>query len=460
MNDAKPAPENRSQAASPLRRQLLILFMISGAVLLFVAVAILVYLGLRGTPPPREETPTPTESVVVTPTVTATPGPTPSCQTILSSGDVEISMALPYSLSIEGTTYPVEPFVPREQAWGYPADRSGQAVWVCGTVVNYVIALEPSPGNEEVIAALASGDEVRLSFANGVVLLFRVVAQEEASPGDRAALGQQQPRLTLVLPRSDTWQIAIADYAAEAEAMELPSGGVPVEPGEAVEVGQVRITVERGEMVRMDELSQGTAYYLVEVSAENVGSDPIRVDAFTMQLRDGLGNAYPLSAQASAVGESGPLNGEIEPGVSVRGTAGYLVPDPLPPGDLTWLFSPPSGTEAALVRIPHPGEVVEENLDVEPDVIVTDAFLNRDGTVLVIEGEVENRSTQTLVVEAEDINLSSSAGPGELIMEAPPLPWGIEPGQRQVVELQYERPDASTVLLELLGYSFEIDGLQ
>jgi len=44
-------------------------------------------------------------------------------------------------------------------------------------------------------------------------------------------------------------------------------------------------------------------------------------------------------------------------------------------------------------------------------------------------------------------------------MAAPPLPWTIQPGQTQVIELQYSKPDASTALLALLGYSFEVRGL-
>ena len=43
---------------------------------------------------------------------------------------------------------------------------------------------------------------------------------------------------------------------------------------------------------------------------------------------------------------------------------------------------------------------------------------------------------------------------------APRLPWTIQPGESQVIELQYEKPDAPTALLTVLGYSFEIRGLR
>jgi hypothetical protein len=92
-------------------------------------------------------------------------------------------------------------------------------------------------------------------------------------------------------------------------------------------------------------------------------------------------------------------------------------------------------------------------------VTVSDAFLNSAGDALIIEGQVENVGTGPVTVELDDISLTSSAGMGELRMAAPQLPWTIEPGQTQVIELQYKRPDASTVLLMLLGYSFEVRGL-
>ena len=59
-----------------------------------------------------------------------------------------------------------------------------------------------------------------------------------------------------------------------------------------------------------------------------------------------------------------------------------------------------------------------------------------------------------------DIELTSSAGISNLRVAAPPLPWTIQPGQTQVIELQYERPSASAALLTLMGHTFEIGGLR
>jgi len=255
------------------------------------------------------------------------------------------------------------------------------------------------------------------------------------------------------------WQVATADYVAETEPVQPPLG-VLTQPGQPVRVGDAQVTVIRGHAERGGpDLLPGTMYYLVEFSIENVGSAPLDGGAFAMQLQDDLGNWYLLSPVASAAGEHGPPGGGITPGTIVQGTAGYLVPETLAGPTLIWTFSPQPGSELrANVNIPYEAEGGGGSSG-QAEVSITDVFLDSDGDVLIIEGEVQNLGAGSLTVELGDISLTSSAGMSGLRSAAPPLPWTIEPGQTQVIELQYERPGASTVLLTLLGFSFEIQGL-
>ena len=434
--------------------------MIAGAILLFVAVAIVVFLGLRGTGRQSAETPTPTERAESTATAFASPILEPTCETIISSGDVEVSAALPVSLTIGGAVYAVEPIVPQREAWVYPPDRSGKVVWVCGTIVNYVLGLEPTAGNEELLRALAPGDEITLRLSSGTALRFRFAERQDAVAGAESAMSQQEPRLTLVLPKGDNWQIATAEYAAETEAMEVSPAGTSARPGQSFQIGQTSVTLNRSYAQDSENVPQGTMYYLTEFTVRNNGESPLAGNKMSARLTDGMGNTYLPSPQASQAGESGPITGEIQPGASVRGSIGFVVPDPLPSGELSWLFSLRPGSEEARVTIPREAGTGEAVVSVQPEVMINDAFLSDEGTTLIIEGEVRNRDTQPLSIATGDVTLSSSAGPSELVMAAPRLPWTIQPEDTQVIELQYERPDASSVLLELLGYSFEIAGLQ
>lgn len=462
MTESAPPPRaEQSPQASPSRqRALLIASVAGGAFLLLIAAALIVFLGLRGTLFGDKTAPiTPTQAVKPTPTVPISPLPSPTCETIISSGEVELAVPLPVSLTVTSKVFPVAPLVPQEQSWAYPPGQSGSAAWLCGTIVNYVVGLEPTPENEALLAALRPGDEIVLRLSNRTELFFRFTERREATVGEESVLRQRKPRLTLIVGKgNDTWQVAAADYVAETEPVEPPSSGAVAQPGQLVRLGDVQMTVVKGHVGQSEaDLPAGTMYYLVEFTVENTGQTSLDPGGFSMTLNDGVGNSYLLSPAASAVGEHGPLSGEIAPGATAKGTAGYIVPDPLAGPSLSWTFAPRPGSEIrASVQIPHESGAPSA---VHADVTISDAFLNDARDTLIIEGEIRNSGASQITVEARDISLSSSAGISELQMAAPPLPWAIQPGQSQVIELQYVRPGASSVLLELLGYSFEIGGL-
>ncbi len=394
----------------------------------------------------------------LTPTPFASPLLPPECETVISSSDVKVAAPLPVSLTVSSQVFSVT--VVAREPQGYPQGNAGAAAWVCGTVVNYVVGLSPAAENEALLAGLRPGDEVKLLLSSGVMLRFRFVEQREVTAYEAGIFDQFRPRLTLVLRKAGgAWQVVTADFVAATEPVQLPE--VAAQPGLPVRVGDAQVLVVRGHAERgLAGLAPGTMAYLVEFTIENLGTLPLDADAFSMELRDSLGNAYLLSPTASAWGESGPLSGEIAPGAKAQGSAGYVVPDTLAGPTLTWTFGLQSDPETRVsVSIPYeaPPSAVGAG---QAQVTITDAFLSNDGAVLVIEGEVQNVGNGPLTVELGNISLSSSAGMGYLRMAAPPLPWVIQPGQVQIVELQYDRPAAPAVLLTLLGFSFEIAGLQ
>lgn len=461
MRESASGTDRGHMDSSPRNRQELIFSVVGAAILLLATAAIIVFLGLRAGNQSSAGPSTPSDSVEPTATTPASPLPTPGCEPVISSGGVEVSVAPPVSAVVRDTSFPVEPIIPDTEIWSYPSDRSGVAVWVCGTVVNYVIGLEPTAETADLIASLAPGESIRLRLANGTVLAFRFAGRREVEVGDESILAQQRPHLTLLLPGDGQWQVATADYVTEEVPAELTVSGSSVQPGEPALVGEVRVTVDRGYTTRIAGLAPGTAYYLVEFSVENLSATPLPAQLFSMRLRDALGNTYLASPVAGDAGEYGPLREEIDPAVSVQGTAGYLVPDPLPAGPVIWSFSPRPESEEHL-QVTIPSDTAEGTASQRPstDVIITDAFLSAEGDSLIVLGEIRSGAAESLSVQPDDVSLSSSAGVSELVAAAPPLPWSIGPGQTQVIELQYQRPAASTALLELLGFSFEIGGLQ
>jgi hypothetical protein len=460
MSEPTPTAKQPPQSGSSKRSWLPIIPIIGGVLLLLAAVALILFIGLRALLRAGEASPGISLPVVrLTSTPVVSPTETPACETIISSGDVQVAAPLPISLTVGSQAFPVEAIGPGQAE--YPEGRAGATTWVCGTVVNYVLGLEPSAENEALLAGLRPGDEIGLLLSNGVGLSFRFTEQREATAYEASVFEQFHPRLTLILEKaSGAWQIVAADYFAETAPAQPPPGTL-VQPGQPVRVGNAQVTVVRGHAESgLAGLTPETMYYLVEFTVENVGTAPLDADAFNIELHDGLGNGYLLSTAASAFGEYGVLGGEIAPGAVAQGSAGYLVPDGLAGPTLTWTFGPQPGSELrASVSIPYEA-TTQPTGEGSAQVTVTDAFLSGDGAALIVEGEVRNVGDGLLIVELGDIALSSSAGMGNLRMAAPPLPWTIQPGQAQIVELQYDKPAAPTVLLTLMGYSFEIGGLQ
>jgi hypothetical protein len=461
-----PTPPRLQPAGSSQRPWLALIPVLGGILLLLIAVIVVVAIVIRSLLPSEEipGTELPVTRIPATPTSPTSPVTPPStgCQTIIGSDDVRIAASFPLSLTVGEMTFPVEVVVPDETGWSFPADSPGAAAWVCGTVVNYVLELESTTDNEALLASLRPGDEITLHLSSSVALVFQFAERREGVKADDAAVFQQfEPRLTLLLREgSSTWKVTTANYLAQTRPSPPPATGPLVSLGQPARVDSAQVTVLRGYALAGDTLPVGMMYYLVEFSVENVGAATLNADAFDMQLQDGVGNVYLLSPAASALGAGGLLSGQIPSGTTAKGAAGYVVPGALAGPTLVWTFSPGPGSEArADVSIPYDGGAGPVR-PAQARVDVYDAFASNDGATLIIEVSVRNVGDSPLPVNVRDIVLSSSAGTSELVMAAPPLPWTIEPGQAREVELVFEKPDAPAAVLMLLGFSFEIGGLE
>jgi len=439
---------------------------LGGTCLVLIAISLAVFLLVQGTLKPQED-PNEGMEVQVTKLISTVvePGPTGvspavSCETVISSDEAETIASPPITLTVGAVSFPVAPVVPVDGQWAFP-DGASVAAWVCGTVVNYVLELEPTEDNDALLVGLKQGDEIGLSLSNGTGLQFRVDVPRSVSPDLGDLLAQTRPRLTLLSRQRDSgWQAAIANYVSESEASRPPVTAL-AKIGEPVRVEDVLLTVTSAGVVRGGiELEPETMVYLVEFTIENVGDEPWRTDWVVAQLQDGAGNRYLMSPAASAVGEHGPLlGGEIQPGAMEQASVGYIVPEALPGPALIWTFVPRSDAPSkAYVVISYEADTGSDSPDIFT-VSVTDVFLNMRGDVLHVEGEIRNAGEGPLTLGLSDIIMTSSAGMADLHLAAPPLPWTIEPGQMQVIELQFARPNASAALLTILGYSFEIQGL-
>jgi hypothetical protein len=368
-------------------------------------------------------------------------------QVLLENGNPLPAIA-PTTVEFGTTAYPVLAVPLEEGRWPIPEEEDEVALWVYGTVVNYVLGYPYSASTEAQLSGLTSSDRITLTLNNGTQLLFGSpeVERYEASVG--TPLAQTQPGLTMVLlgGQASDRLIVKARYLPE----ESP------ETGGAQQIGDLEINVLGSAIVGQQEGGE-LRYFVVEYRIYNGSGGEIDPALFELILEDGEGQRYAVSTEASQEGEYGLLEFPIPADSTIEGSAGYLVPRDLAP-PLTWIFRPdPAVGDAARFSLPYSPPLAGPP---QPQVTLSEAIIDTARDVVVLSGSVRNLGESDLPVTLEDVTLTSSAGAAQLRTSTPLLPWSVEPGGEQLFELQFSIPeDADTVLLDVLGFTFEIEGL-
>ncbi|MGC9397655.1 MAG: hypothetical protein ACP5HM_00790 [Anaerolineae bacterium] len=369
---------------------------------------------------------------------------------ILQENGMPLSPALPSTLAIRDLRYAVIPVPLEDGRWPVPAAQDEDvAVWVYGTVINYVIGLPYTTTTESRLAALTPGERITLTLENGTQLVFGSPQAQRYAATDTTPLSQTQPGLTLVVlgaSEGGTGRLVVqARYLPDAGSVE---GGAQQIDGLEVQVLEAGLA---------GEVDDGRDFIVEFQVAREEGAAAVETEWFDFVLEDGEGRRYATNPSISQQGKHGPLPSQIAPGEVVQGSAGYRVPrDVQPP--LTWIFRA-DATSSDAVRFPLPYEPPLPGPP-QPQVELTDAFVDDRQDAIVINGVVRNVGSSPLDVAETEVKLSSSAGEMDLLVASPPLPWRIAAGGEQIVELQFARPSGvDSVLLDVLGFTFQIEGL-
>ncbi len=366
--------------------------------------------------------------------------------TVLQEGGTSLLTVRPNSISIAGTTFPVVAVVPEQGRLPLPTSQANVALWVHGTLINYVIGLPANDMNESLLAGLSSSARISLVLDNGTVLVFGSAQSQRVAVGDLSPMAQGRPGLTLMLLGANTPDRLVI-YARHLPEDSLPADGQKAD--------NVRIKVL--DTAVLGEISEKTVF-IVEYEVVNEGEITIDPAVFDMILEDASGKRFTLDPDASARGQYGAPQESIERGQSTRRSAGYIIPKDIAT-PLTWLFradtqSPNVTRQILPFKLPPVQPAI-------PDVVVTDVFLDAQHEVLVISGSIFNDGESNLSVTINDTHLSAGTGEGVLQAASPLLPWTIPPGASQEFEIQYTIPqNTDTVLLDILGFAFEIDGIE
>ncbi len=436
-----PAPVRPRTDAPAFPPTWAVLLMVLGF-LIFIAAGVGALLTNR-----REHTTGGAEPLTIGKLLTFTSPPTlPADLVIMQENGHVLPIALPTELEMAKQTFPVIPVTLDEGRLPLPSEGQEVLVWVYGTVVNYVVGVPHSTTPASLLPGLTSSDRISLTLDNGTQLIFGSPQVQRLPIDDTTPLAQNRPGLTLMLLGGEESDRLIV------QAHYLPEAGTTL--GGAQQIGGLRVTVLGSDA--LPDAGEGRGF-VVEFQVTNESAAPVDTAAFDLALEDGAGQRYLVNAEVSTLGDAGPLPGTIAAGAMVAGSAGYRVPDDLQP-PLVWVFrADPTSAQNLRFSLAYQPPLPSP---AQPQVTLTSAFMDETRNVIVINCTVWNSGESPLAVTLDNVKLTSGAGAAELRAATPPLPWTIPGGEQQDFEVQFSRPgDAESVLLDIWGFTFEIEGL-
>jgi hypothetical protein len=395
------------------------------------------------------------------------PTPTPFAQAeavlhddvIISSEAVTVSLAAPVSLDVGGRSYQVQPqTVTVDGVWAPAIAGEQTAVWIHGTIINYVLGLSDTAANRAAIESLAPGDEIVLTGRDGAVYTFAFNSRQTVPATSRDIFAQTSPGITLILigARGQERLVAQGRYVVSDAS---PTGDPDVvELGETAQINGLQLTVlGASHQFERPEVPSGFAFYLIDFELQNVGTTIIETGNLRLVLADHMGNQYALNPTASQLGNYLPAGGPLGPGQMVRASAGYQIPAGLSSPALRWVVNRLDTGGQVQVNIPFRGTA---ELGQQALVNVQHGEVSLDGTGLVLWGEITNLADQPLVVQETNVTLTSDGSFYLVLSTNPRFPWIVAPGVTAEFSLTFQRPAGDTAVFTVMNQPFQLTGLR
>ncbi len=376
------------------------------------------------------------------------------------TSSLSIDVDPPTGLDLNGTVIPAKAqFVSEAGEWSPEVEEGRVAEWVYGTVVNPVFGLSGTSENELLLQKLVPGDSISINYGSGEFREYLVSGRELISVEDNGLFAQNRPGITLVWlgdPGDQTRLVVYGDYTLPDSTTDAVDSSRLAAVGEPVPFGNLVMTVQNSNVDGASGTTPpGFSVMLVDFTVANNGNNVIDSGLMRVSLKDQQGNQYASNGAANVNGTYPNLTGFINPGDQRQATAAFQIPSGLSGDSLEWNVS----------RIDLPGEVAVQipfagGGPVSASVTLSSADVSPEGSALVISGSIANGGTAPFQVSAADVSLQSAGTVYLVFSTTPGFPWNVPPGQVVNFSLSFQRPQGSSATFELLGNSFELDGIR
>ncbi|GAB4154870.1 MAG: hypothetical protein Fur0021_21760 [Candidatus Promineifilaceae bacterium] len=387
----------------------------------------------------------------------ATPPPDVVVLGISNSATISVTLSTPTTLDIDGRRFGLRAeLVTAGERWQPELPNATTAVWVYGTVVNYVIGLADTAEARALLDGLTPGDLISLTTRGGTVSQFTFASRDIVPATSADVFAQNTPGVTLVLLGTEGENRLVVRGRYVVPETSSASASSVVELGETAQLDTLQLTVMgTTHLANEPSAPPGFAFFLVDYELLNVGQQQVDLSRLRLSLIDQFGNQYAVNALAGQFGNHPLASGTLGANQLVAATVGYQIPASLSAPTLRWVAQ--YGDSPAKVEVNLPFNRTQTNAAV---VTVLQAEVSLDGASLALQGQVTNLGSEQLIVSEQDVSLSSLGTVYLMFANNPAFPWVIDAGQTVPFALTFQRPQESSAILTVLNYPFQLEGLR
>ncbi|MCA9942280.1 MAG: DUF4352 domain-containing protein [Anaerolineales bacterium] len=375
------------------------------------------------------------------------------------STTISVTLDSPITLSLPTQQFNVQTqVIGADGTWTPAAGEPGTAVWVYGSIVNYVVGLPTSDENRALLEGLAPGDEMTLATRGGTRYRFSFNSRTSVPVTNRDIFAQTTPGITLVLLGSEGSERLVVNGRYVVEESSGQADNV-VGLGETAQLENVQITVNSTTYIAdRAEVPPGFALFVVDFQVQNVGLSAIDSSVLQLGLVDASGNQYVLNPQGTQLGNYPALSGFLNANQVAQASAGYQIPLGLESDTLSWVVTNSNSGAQVYVTLPFTGGSAAA---AGSTISLARVEISTDLTGLILGGQVTNLGTQPLVITESDVALQGQDGAVYLLLSTnPPFPWPVPPGQTLQFFLTYQRPPSDTAVFRVLNQGFQLTNLR
>ena len=375
------------------------------------------------------------------------------------SATISVTLDSPVTLRLAGQEFNVQTqVIGADGTWTPATDEAETAVWVYGSVVNYVLGVPDSEENRALLEGLAPGDEMVLATRGGIRYTFSFNSRTTVPVTNRDVFAQTTPGITLVMLGSEGTERLMVNGRYVVSEADSQAGNV-VSLGETAQLENVQITVNSTTYIAdRAEIPPGFALFVVDYQVQNVGLTALDSGNLQLSLVDNLGNQYVLSPLATQLGNFPTLTGFLNANQVTQASAGYQIPLGLESDTLSWVVTNSSSGAQVYVTLPFTGGAAAA---AGSSVSLARVDVTTDLTSLILGGQVTNLGTQPIVITESDVSLQTQDGSIYLLLSTnPPFPWTVPPGQTLQYFLTYQLPPTEAAVFRVLNQGFQLTGLR